>query len=658
MIPLLPAGRSRRSIAAIMACTRALRSGTYLALVTLIVAVALLLPALTRSSGAAAQTPDDDRAGAPPTLESLMATGEGRAMYPPFDPGTHHYAVGCGGGALTLSLAADEGTRMAVNGVRLPDTGPGMARSEVTGLSGDSDVVISLDNDAGGSAAYTVHCLPDDFPTITARKSADASNILIAMTASAGPGWRYSVILDTNGVPRFHRGRVNLRGFRYHHNGLYPYSEALDIFEMIDGNRITDLNFVVYDWDMTAVDIVSTVAPLTSTDSHDLLIRPNGNYILMAYEPGRHDFSSFLNPEGTPYGEFEETRDSVIQEITPEREQVFLWNSWDHMALEDCTQHRFPDGYAHINSLEVVDGDIIASFRGCSQVLRIDGTTGEIVWLLGKSNRDDADWLASDAPAPLNIVDDPYGEFCGQHSARLRPNGNLVLFDNGAHCQVDPATGTTTRESGVFSRVVEYSLDPENGRATFLRHHSLHGTFDRYARALAHVELLDNGNWLVSWGLDVSITELDPLTGRVLLEISITGDENGVRVLPSRAYPVPPDALERRPTNPLTELQPGWNRIVWRGPDGISAEDMIAGGAGLGGAWPSWTITAIHTRDAESGAWFSLFPNASASAGVNNLSVFRQGRTYWVFARTHVHAAIPHAPRHQIPDRGGGAGAE
>ena len=619
-----------------------------------LIVATLLLPALLARSGVWAQNPDDDRAGSPPTLSALMATGEGRAMYPPFDPGTHHYAVGCGEGALTLSLAAAEGTRMAVNGIRPPD---GNAVIEVTGLSGDSDVVVGLDSDAGGSAVYTVHCLPDDFPTITVRKSADASDILIAMTAN-GKDRRYSAILDTNGVPRFHRGPAGLRGFRYHGNGLYPYSEAIRVFRTIDGNQIIDRNFVVYDWDMTVVDLVSTVAPLMRTNGHDFVIKPNGNYVLMSYEPARRDLSVFTDADGNPYSATEETEDSAIQEITPDREQVFLWNSWDHLDLGDCRQHRFPNDYAHINSLEIVDGDIIASFRGCSQVLRIDGTSGEIVWLLGKSNRGDADWIASGAPAPLRIVDDPYGEFCGQHAARLRPNGNLVLFDNGGQCLIDPATGTSERESGVFSRVVEYSLDPENGRATFLRHHSLHGTFDRYARALAHVELLDNGNWLVSWGgnddpnaaryPDVSITEVDPLTGRELLAISITDGVND-SALPTRAYPVPPDALERRPTAPLMELQPGWNRIVWRGPDGVSAEDVIAGGAGLGGAWPG-AVTAVHARDAESGAWLSLFPDAPASAGVNNLSVFKPGRTYWVFARERVHLAIPHAPRPQNPD--------
>ncbi len=603
--------------------------------------MALLILTLAGSDGAVAQTPDDDRAGAPPALSALAATGEGRAMYPPFDPGTHHYAVGCDGGALALSLAAADGTRMAVNGIRLPDRN---AVIEVTGLSGDSDIVIDLDNDAGGSAAYTVYCLPEDFPTITARKSPKASDILLAVTV-IGTEQRYAVILDTNGVPRFHYGNTNIQRFQYHPNGLYPYSyfQRADRIPTFRENTLQSYMAVVLDWDFRAVDMIRVIPPLTHTGLHAFIIKPNGNYVFMAYEPARRDMSAYTDTDGNPYSTTEGTRDSAIQEITPEGEQVFLWNSWDHMAIEDCIGHRFPDDYAHINSLEIVDGDIIASFRGCSQVLRIDGTSGEIVWLLGKSNRDDADWILSGAPAPLKIVDDPYGEFCGQHSARLRPNGNLVLFDNGAVCQVDPATGTTTRESDVFSRVVEYSLDPENGRATFLRHHSLHGTFDHLGRVQGHVELLDNGNWLIGWGSwwsrddspappfspDVSISELDPLTGEELLAIVIA---NETRVLRTSAYAVPLDALAWQPVFHLLDLEPGWNRIVWRGRDGIPLNPIEQGGA-LPETIPGGSISAIHAWDTEARSWLSFFPDSPAPLATNTRATLSAGQRYWVAVR-------------------------
>ena len=589
-----------------------------------LVCLVLLAGALAVASPAFAQTPTPA-----PTLRDLTATGEGQEMYPPFDPHTHHYAVGCGGGALTLTLsAADPETRVTVNGVRHTRQN---ARIVLRELHGDSDVVVKLESDGGGSAVYTVHCLPDDFPTITARESPDASDMLIL----ASPNHDYIAILDTNGVPRFHYGTsAPSRHFKYHLDGLYPYSyfrraESIPTFR---GVELASFEVVVLDWDLRAVDVVRVVPPLTHTTVHDFIIKPNGNYVLLAYEPAQRDFSSLRDPDGNDYGTTEGTEDSVIQEITPEREQVFLWNSWDHLAVtKDCTQHRFPRDYAHVNSLEIVDGDIIASFRGCSQVLRIDGTSGDVVWLLGKSNRGDAEWIASGSPAPLGIVGDPHGEFCGQHAARIGPDGNLILFDNGVYCLVDPETGASTRASGVFSRVVEYALDPETGSATFVRHHSLHGAFNRLGYSQGHVVLLENGNWLVGWGRtlldddpeiglppDESITEVNPRTGEELLSIVIA---DGARVLATRPWPLPPDALEWRPARRLDDLEPGWNRIVWRGPDGASVASATEG---IG------TISSVWTRDAEPRSWLGFFPDSPFPLATNTLSALTAGQRYWI----------------------------
>ena len=390
------------------------------------------------------------------------------------------------------------------------------------------------------------------------------------ITISARREDAYLAIIDNNGVPRFRR-RLSEGGgtsFKFHRNGKYPYSYARRTGTTIPSNAtgradlLQNTQSVVLDDQLEEADRVQVVTPLTHTDDHDFVIKNDGNYVLMGYEPADHrDLTDLTCPYGSgsgmpgPCTSDESVEDSVIQEVTPGGSQVFLWNSWDHMAIEDCTQHRFPWDYAHINSLDVADGDIIASFRGCSQILRIDGTSGDVIWRLGKSNRSEEDWVAGDGTPPLTILNDPYGEFCGQHAARMTGNGNLLLFDNGGHCLVDPETGDSTRTSGEFSRVVEYALDVDAGEATFQRHHSLHRAFNRHARSQGHVELLDSGNWLVSWGRgtfdddpntplppDESITEVNPETGEEVLSITMTYDESDV-VLPTRAYPVPSAAL-------------------------------------------------------------------------------------------------------------------
>ena len=480
------------------------------------------------------------------TLRRLeVTTSSSRSMYPAFDPEIHHYAVGCQD-TLTLTLSTREtDTRLAVNGIQRANQNVAV---ELTGLAGGSDIPITLTGSEGASTTYVLHCLADDFPAIITEKKPGAWDGLITIgvpTFSPASPASYLAMIDNNGVPRIHwRIFARVRIFRTHRDGRYPYSY---------GKQVLTRNVIVLDENLEPVDTVTTVPPLHDTDLHDFVIKSNGNYLLLAYEPARRDLSQFTNSDGNPYSTTEDTRDSVIQEVTPDKEEAFNWNSWDHMAVEDCTQHRFPDDYAHVNSVQAFDDDIVASFRGCSKVLRIDGDSGDVIWRLGKSNRSDADWTASGIQPPLRIVGDPYGEFCGQHSARMIGNGNLLLFDNGVACLVDPK-GNRTRPGEDFSRVVEYAIDPDHGEAIFQRHYSYHGEFNRLAQTQGHIELLETGNWLISWGsmpVNEQVTEFNPLTGEevLIIKLHVLGDSD--RGLRTTAYPVSPVALADTP-GPLT----------------------------------------------------------------------------------------------------------
>ena len=474
-----------------------------------------------------------------------VTTSSSRSMYPAFDPEILHYAVGCQN-TLTLTLSTDEtDTRLAVNGIQRANRNVAV---ELTGLAGGSDIPITLTGSEGASTTYVLHCLADDFPAIVTEKKPGAWDGLITIgvpIASPASPASYLAMIDNNGVPRIHwRIFARVRIFRTHRDGRYPYSY---------GKQVLTRNVIVLDENLEPVDTVTTVPPLHHTDLHDFVIKSNGNYLLLAYEPARRDLSQFTNSDGNPYSTTEDTRDSVIQEVTPDKDEAFNWNSWDHMAVEDCTQHRFPDDYAHVNSVQAFDDDIVASFRGCSKVLRIDGDSGDVMWRLGKSNRSAADWAASGTQPPLRIVGDPYGEFCGQHSARMIDNGNLLLFDNGVACLVDPE-GNRTRPGEDFSRVVEYAIDPDHGEAIFQRHYSYHGEFNELARTQGHIELLETGNWLISWGsmpVNEQVTEYSPLTGEevLIVKIHVLGDSD--RGLRTTAYPVSPVALAKK-VAPLT----------------------------------------------------------------------------------------------------------
>ena len=66
--------------------------------------------------------------------------------------------------------------------------------------------------------------------------------------------------------------------------------------------------------DFNEVRRVTTTAAIPQTDQHDFLIKPNGNFIFMAYAPVEHDLSEFVDRHGSPYGTMALAEDSLIEE--------------------------------------------------------------------------------------------------------------------------------------------------------------------------------------------------------------------------------------------------------------------------------------------------------------------------------------------------------
>ena len=483
------------------------------------------------------------------------AANPARAMNPAFGEETLHYAIGCNDSdTMQVTLRAPPDVRVAVDG-RIPSrnsTGEMTATIEVTPTS---DVPISVTDRNGAHTVHHVHCLDARFYQIEAGRYAGAEGVFEGLLLFRHQG--HMVMMDSNGVPRFRETHADARSrtwfFRVGTDEVYRYAYATSIANRVD---VLDQHLEVID------EQVSTVAPLRGMDPHAFVILPNGNYLLMSYERKSRNLShlTFTNPEGNPYA-IHSLYDSAIQIITPDdRQALFTWNSWGKMPLEDCVQHRFAGstfpGYAHLNSLQLVgDHTIVGSFRGCSKVLGIDVATGSVKWRVGRTNLSDEEWASRDiGPAPIIPVNDPEGEFCGQHSATILPNGHLLLYDNGAACLIDPWTRESVRTDGLYSRAVEYALDHDAGEVVFVRDRSLHGNKAAFGYSGGQVVPMDNGDWLISWGrnlrgqrpLEETVTQVDPATGQEKFFIRFTQENTEER--PSlMASPVPADALADTP---------------------------------------------------------------------------------------------------------------
>ena len=533
-----------------------------------------------------------------PTLAALTARTDhgGSALHPPFAPNIQHYGIACAERdvlSIDFGLPEEAGAEVltvSVNGIQ---PRPGRESGAAVAVDTTSDANIVLSSPTGASTTYTIHCLPPELAAIRTSIPPGAPPLPVRLAVATGSK---VAILDQNGVARFHQKAEGdesgffLRSFgsgpdlRWAHLerpvGPTPQNDVLAestaLAETAPPAQTPARRWRVLDRDFGSLGTFSAKAPLKTTGRHDFRLLEDGGALLMTYEPAVRDFGhlSFPDSDGEPWGSAVETQDSAIQWQGPDGEVRWTWNSWGRLPLVDCAQHAFPGDYAHINSLQWTGQGVLASFRGCSAIVMIDPFAPrgqEIVWRLGASNLSVDDWsLHGFGPPPLTIVGDPEGEFCGQHAAQLLPPPpglslpRLLLFDNGVACVTDPHTGKPLgRQGEVYSRALEYALDPKHGEAVFVRDHALGNTRDRLGFAGGHVAVLPDGDWLVSWGSGGGgggsargdgegvglpptdrVTRVDPDTGAETFSIPYGEAENRGAL---RALPVAVDTLRRPP---------------------------------------------------------------------------------------------------------------
>jgi len=197
------------------------------------------------------------------------------------------------------------------------------------------------------------------------------------------------------------------------------------------------------------------------------------------------------NPNATVIG-------LVIQELDENKNVVFQWRSWDHIAITDAVHEDLTAvtvDCVHGNAIELDnDGNLMISSRHLSEITKISRTTGNIIWRLGGIHNQ------------FTFINDPLG-FSYQHHIRRIANGNITLFDNGNYHPTP------------FSRAVEYSLDEINKTATLVWQYR--NFPDIYGFAMGSAQRLKNGNTLISWGsANPTMTEVTP-SGEKVLEMSL-----------------------------------------------------------------------------------------------------------------------------------------
>jgi hypothetical protein len=436
-------------------------------------------------------------------LTSLAVSGGRYPLKPAFDPATRRYSVVATSNSAVLSLNASAGdlATIEVNGEPIP-TGETVSLDAV---APGTDVTIVV-GEGADSTTYVVRYLPRDFPDLVVtqpRPGASTDPLYLNIGLS---NIHFAVKLDNNGVPiDYKRENDRIIDVKKHPTGQISYS----VLEDVDFAGVTQ---IVFDENFQETSRLKAVG-LNNTDNHEFLILPNGNYVFLSYERAIRD----LTPFG---GELaEEVEDSVFQEVSQDMQVLFQWNSWDHVDFGESHYAFTGNDYAHANSIVVDDdGNWLVSLRGYSQVLKIDRTSGDVIWRFGGFSNE------------FTFINDPYDGTCGQHTASRLPNGNLLIFDNGTGCDAE-ILGSRSN----YSRVVEYALDEDAKTARLVWSYHRPGAF---ARSQGSAQRLANGNTMIGWGNGppVLATEVDA-NGNVVFELEARPTSGTSQCYRARRFP-------------------------------------------------------------------------------------------------------------------------
>lgn len=402
------------------------------------------------------------------------------ALEPAYQPEVLDYTVRCDGTPVRVTAKVPDGQTLTVDGLA---SGGGALVQDVA-LEQNQAFSFTV-----GSRTHHVRCLPEDFPAWTVQRNGTADVDWLIFTPQP-----YVVIADTQGVPVWW----------YRTDG-----QTVDTKLFPDGSVVWARNEADVPFERHALDgtLLSEVRPVGGlVDRHDIQQLPNGNYLVAADLFRDHvDLSSLGGPADAT------VMDAELQEVTPAGDSVWTWNSSDHIDLAEtaswgiAASHMVVDGrdfydIVHLNSFEQTGDGIVLSARHLNAVYRIRRSDGGIDWKLGGTTR----------PESLTFAGDALGSarFGGQHDARILSDGTLTLHDNG------------TRR-GRSPQALRYRLDTGARTATLLE--QLSDSRVPASSCCGSARRLPGGHWLMSWGMNGTITELSTAGTPVLTLQLATG---------------------------------------------------------------------------------------------------------------------------------------
>jgi arylsulfate sulfotransferase len=268
---------------------------------------------------------------------------------------------------------------------------------------------------------------------------------------------------------------------------FYQHDSRISDFELLDNGNIA---YLTQDFRLREIDLLGNIVqtwwaterpqgesegiPIkTATLHHDVNQVSNGNLVVLGTE--RRFLDNYYTSEKDPTAprQTQPVMGDQIIEFTPEGEVVWTWNSFDFLdpfriGYETFNVYwrlrGFPDtlDWTHANNLvyDEKDNSLLASFRHQSAIVKVDRSTGELVWILANPQGWPL-WLQDKLFTLEGEAEGQTRWFYHQHSPEPSHNGTVLLYDNGSF-QAEPFEPYVKVEQ-TYSRAVEYEIDEANG---------------------------------------------------------------------------------------------------------------------------------------------------------------------------------------------------
>jgi hypothetical protein len=360
------------------------------------------------------------------------------------------------------------------------------------------------------SESFTTQALPDDLAHVELVKISGSTSRYTA-TGIQTPNGSYAVIFDGDGRIVWYHSFVST-GLQVSDLMMQPNGNLTAFIGNTSG--FSPLPGYYVEVSPAGEEVHTYNAPSGYyMDDHEIRLTGSGaskQAHYFTFEMRATDLTSIGGQESVQVAGHQIIRENAAGAIE------FKWDSWDNIGIDEwigddaAKANRNPTDVDHPNALSFdANGNYVVSWRNLDQVMNIDSHTGQVLWRIGG------------ARGEYTFVDDPQNGFRKQHSPKILPNGNLLVYDNG--------TGSNPQET----RAVEYRLDHVNKTATMVWEYRHSPAL--YTAFVGWVERLENGNTWVAFALAGRVVEVNS-SGAVTWEAQL--NVNGANAFVYRLIPI------------------------------------------------------------------------------------------------------------------------